>query len=347
MKGIAHFVTGVAIATFFPEMVQGAIQNLSFGPVLGGIAGLLPDTLDFKLIRYFSRRDADIDPAQILDKAGLPDPQVIAERIVGAIEQAYRSERPIHLQLHTVRLGADLWRRWTVTLDLKNNQVIVSIGPAVTTDGKPLAGSEIHGLEPGKAQSPIRILPVYEAEFWIDIFSGPTLAFQRVGDGVEVIFLPWHRAWTHSLLMVLILGALGCLIAPVYGVVMALAVLAHIVEDQMGFMGSGLFFPLTRKRVRGLGWFSSGDGTANFLTVWIGLSLIGLNLDRFSQGPLLPVLPYLLGMIVAPVLLLLGLRKGGDRLQQHRTLRRGRTVFTSSTLVGEWLDGTDEMDVEL
>jgi hypothetical protein len=54
MKGIAHFVTGVAIATFFPEVVESAAQG-SLLPMLGGVAGILPDTLDFKFVRYLER----------------------------------------------------------------------------------------------------------------------------------------------------------------------------------------------------------------------------------------------------------------------------------------------------
>ena len=65
MKGIAHFLTGVAVASFFPEIVYGASQNLSFGPVLGGIAGLLPDTIDFKVARYFAPLDDEIDYQRI------------------------------------------------------------------------------------------------------------------------------------------------------------------------------------------------------------------------------------------------------------------------------------------
>jgi hypothetical protein len=53
VKGIAHFITGIAIATFFPEVARaGALGSLL--PVLGGIAGILPDTLDFKFGRYLN-----------------------------------------------------------------------------------------------------------------------------------------------------------------------------------------------------------------------------------------------------------------------------------------------------
>jgi hypothetical protein len=57
MKGIAHFITGVALATFFPEVVQSGAQG-SLLPMLGGIAGILPDTLDFKFARYLFSSDA-------------------------------------------------------------------------------------------------------------------------------------------------------------------------------------------------------------------------------------------------------------------------------------------------
>ena len=63
MKGIAHFLTGVAIATCFPEVVQQAAGG-GLLPVLGGVAGILPDTLDFKFVRYFERYDLEIDPGQ-------------------------------------------------------------------------------------------------------------------------------------------------------------------------------------------------------------------------------------------------------------------------------------------
>ena len=78
MKGITHFVSGVAIATFFPYVVQ---QGASGGvlPVLGGIGGILPDTLDFKFARYFERYDDEIDP-----DADHPDPREIAERVAAA-----------------------------------------------------------------------------------------------------------------------------------------------------------------------------------------------------------------------------------------------------------------------
>jgi membrane-bound metal-dependent hydrolase YbcI (DUF457 family) len=302
MKGIAHFVTGVAVASFFPEILHSATQNLAFGPVLGGLAGLLPDTLDFKFVRYFERVDDEIDPAKITTGTGHPDPQAMAERIAVAINRAFESGQLVKIHLHTLKLGADLWRQYSVAFGLVRREVVVCIGPVVTTGQRPFPGSDIPALGPGQARVQAPILPTYDRETVIDIFSGPSLALERVGDAIRVTFLPWHRAWTHSLFLVLMLGAVGFWFSPAYGLAMSLAVLAHILQDQMGFMGTNLLFPITRRRTMGWKLFRSGDAVPNFLTVWIGLALILLNLDRYSAAPLIPVLPYLLIVVVLPSL---------------------------------------------
>jgi hypothetical protein len=330
LKGIAHFLTGVAIATFFPEVVHAASQTLSFGPLLGGFAGLLPDTLDFKFVRYFERLDDEIDPAKLTDPAGHPDPQAMAEAIAAAMNRAYEAGKRVKVHLHTLRLGADLWRQYSVAFDLDRNQVMVRIGPVVTTGQVPYAGSEPSSRALGRAQVTACILHTYDAEMTIDIFSGPSLAFdkagslpipatlggasrgaapaqERGGDAIQVTFLPWHRSWTHSAAMILLLGATGWILAPVYGLVMALAALAHVLEDQLGFMGSNLFFPFSRKRIMGLKLIRSGAPVPNFLAVWISLAVIVLNLDRFSGAPSIPVLPYVLAVIAVPCLAFLGL----------------------------------------
>ena len=317
MKGIAHFITGVAVATFFPEVVHTAAQNLAFGLVLGGLAGLLPDTLDFKFVRYFERLDDEIDPAKITTEAGHPDPQAIAERIAAAMDRAHEGDRRVKVHLHTLKLGADLWRQYSLAFDLEHNEVVVRLGPVVTTGQVPFAGSEVPGLEPGRARVAAPILHTYDAEVTIDIFSGPSLAFEKADDAVRVTFLPWHRAWTHSLFLVLLLGVVGWMIEPVYGLVMALAALAHILEDQMGFMGTNFLFPLTRRRTLGWKWFRSGDAIPNTMTVWVCLAVILLNLDRFSAAPQLPVAPYLLVVIVLPCLLALALWAWTNRPATH------------------------------
>jgi len=127
--------------------------------------------------------------------------------------------------------------------------------------------------------------------------------------------------------------------------VMALAVLSHIVTDQMGFMGSNLLFPFTKRRTTGWRLFRSGDAIPNFLSVWICMAIIMLNLDRFSKAPILPPLPYLLLMIVLPCLLFLGLRACSDLKRLHHAGKaqiKARPAVLASV---EALDESAEADL--
>ena len=67
MKGLTHFMSGVALSTFFAPAVSMAAKSdspeaaASFILVLGGLYGLMPDTLDFKVGQYFSLPDSEVD----------------------------------------------------------------------------------------------------------------------------------------------------------------------------------------------------------------------------------------------------------------------------------------------
>jgi hypothetical protein len=142
-----------------------------------------------------------------------------------------------------------------------------------------------------------------------------------------------------------LLGLAGLLIGPAYGLVMALAALAHIVEDQMGFMGSNFFFPLTKGRTMGWRLFRSGDAVPNFLTVWVSLAVILLNLDRFSAEPLIPVAPYLLVVIILPCLVVLGLWAWKAWTQGQRAAHPPARQPAVALAAVEALDETTELDL--
>ena len=345
MKGIAHFATGIAVASFFPEVVRGAAQIPSFAPLVGGFAALLPDTLDFKFIRYFYGFDEEIDPAKLMTDDGYPDPQIIANRVAAAMNLCYETGKRVKIHLHTLRLGADLWRQYSVAFDVAHRQVIARIGPVVTTGQVPYPDSTIPGLEPGQAPVNADILHTYDAETKVDILSGPSMSFQKAGDAIEVTFMPWHRIWTHSWVMVLLVAGVGALFAPVYGLVMALAALSHILGDQLGSMGCNLFFPLTRKRLPGLGLMRSGDALPNFLTVWISLAVILLNLDRFSDAPIFSPWPFVLAVMVVPCLLFLGVGVWNNRRMQIRATEALPAITPSAMAAVEALDEVDEVDI--
>jgi membrane-bound metal-dependent hydrolase YbcI (DUF457 family) len=170
----------------------------------------------------------------------------------------------------------------------------------------------------------------YDAEVKIDIFSGPSFRFERKGDAIAIAFLPWHRAWSHSLTVAIGLGVIvGLLWGWLAGVVVALGYAVHVLEDQLGAMGSNLLWPLTRIRAPGLNLIRSGDAIPNFLTVWTACALTLFNLDRFADAPRLPVMPYLLGMVALPFVALVSAYVAGRRRERPRpveTLRQADLV---------------------
>ena len=332
MKGIAHFVTGVAIATCFPEVVRQAAGG-GLLPVLGGVAGILPDTLDFKFVRYLERYDLEIDPGPE------PDAGEIAERVTGTMRRAYETGKPQNVMLHTIRLGADLWRRYTIRFDQAHDAVAVRIGPIVNTSQVPLPGSELPPLSSppmGGMKASVKIgvptAPTYDEETQIDIFSGPSFKFERRGDRLQVHFLDWHRRWSHSLTLAAALGLVGGLILGKWaGLVIGLGFVGHVLEDQLGFMGSNLFYPFSRRRSRGAQLLHSGDAVPNLLTVWTAVALILFNLDRFSaQSRLDP--RWFLGLAVALPVLVLG---GVYQWQRRRERGRAKEALQQGDIVAE------------
>lgn len=320
MKGFTHFISGVAVATFFPEAVYLAQDKLSMILVLGGIFGILPDTLDFKLARFFELADFEIDP-----DPDHPDPQAMAETVAAAIDRAHESGETTSVQFHTVKLGADLWRQYAIFFDTTDGEVLVRMGPVVTTSQVPFPDSEMDVPE-GRARTQARLVQTYDAETKVDIFSGPSFEFAPApkDDAVEIIFLPWHRRWSHSFTLSALLGvalfllgtALGWLGNPgdslaalgfgaLCGLIAGLASAVHVLEDQLGHMGSNLLYPFTKKRTSGLKLVRSGDAIPNFLTVWTSLVLILFNLDRFSGSPILDPISYFATVLVIPAALLL------------------------------------------
>jgi membrane-bound metal-dependent hydrolase YbcI (DUF457 family) len=320
MKGISHFITGVAIATFFPEVVRaGGVGSLL--PVLGGIGGILPDTIDFKFARYWEKFDVEIDPGRE------PDAEKIADALVVAMRQAYETGKDVNLVTHTIRVGADLWREYAIRFISDSEEIAVRIGPLVNTGQVPLAGSEPEGAVEVRRKVGVPVQNTYSEEYKVNIFSGPTFRFAREGDQVRVHFLDWHHRWTHSLLLAVALGAvMGLLVGLLTsnwtsagwgGLVTGLGFMGHVLEDQMGHMGSNLFWPLTRKRIPGPGLIHASDAIPNFLTVWTSVAMILFNLDRFSGVARLLPSSYLLVVVGVPWLVLGGLYVLGKSRRVH------------------------------
>ncbi len=277
MKGIAHFAVGVATASCFPIAVKAATQDNPLYFVLGGIAGLLADTIDFKFYRFLYRHDMEVvpDPMAV-------EPQLIADAIALSVAKAFDQQKPIRIKLNTVRCGADLWRRYTLLFDHAAQEIVVTLGPMVDTGGNPTGKPLPDTGKTAHAPLPCRIVLDYQAATNVDIFDGPL--FQMVptsNDAVIPEFIPWHRQWSHSATLALLTGVGAWLIWGMWaGIVAACAYAMHIAADQLGFMGSNLFWPLTRKRTEGLKLSHSGKAWPNILAIWLACLVIYWNLAR-------------------------------------------------------------------
>ena len=285
MKNIAHFATGLALASFVPGVMQQAAQG-SLLIALGGACAMLPDVLDFRLARYLIHVNANIRPDSVQ-----PDAQQIAEQIASQVQMLGHGNDSRVVQLHPRRRSAAEWVTYSVAFDIPHGDVVVCLdeGGAV---GRVHAGPLDHSFEG----------PVH-----VDELGGPALRFCSENGSLHMEFLPWHRQWTHSLFLALLLGLVcAWLIEPRAGMVAVLGYSAHILADVGGHMGSNLFSPFTRKRSKGLGLYHSVDAIPNVVTVWVSLTLLLLNMDRIQASPIISLGPYLAFAVALPACVLLG-----------------------------------------
>jgi hypothetical protein len=266
-----------------PGVVEAALDG-SLLIALGGAAAMLPDWLDFRFARFLERRDADIAPDAVIDDAA--NATRIAEALAAQIHAA-RGTGPRVVQLHPRRLGAARWMVYSARLDPAAGAVVVNMGDA-------------------SASAPCGAIDhTYDGVFDVGELGGPSVRFVRDdGLGAGVVrseFLPWHRTWSHSLPLALCVGLFAALCwGWLAGVAAALGFATHVLEDQLGHLGSNLFWPLTRKRGGGLKLMHSVDAIPNMLTVWLALAILLINLDRANAVQQINVVAFVLLGMVAP-----------------------------------------------
>ena len=302
MKGIVHFVVGVAAASFVPGVVSEAAGGDATLFVMGGVFGLLPDTLDFKVWRYLYAHQVEIAP-----DSECPDARRIAKELVNTVREVWSTGQPQNVKLNTIRRGANRWHQYHLRFDVAAQRLEVTCGPDVGTDRVPV--DDDNGAR-GRAtmRLPCAIGVDYLAVTTIDIFDGPTFRFTRQDERnrVEVGFLPWHRQWSHSLPV----GAvMACVAWAVLGIRAAMVVMVahslHVLLDQLGYMGSNILFPFTKMRVAGMRWVHSGDVLPNFAAVWVSVMVLFWNLwvqgstDSYS----LSLMHYTAAWVMSPIVL--------------------------------------------
>ncbi len=297
MKGFAHFLAGLTTATFVVVIANAyyghnliadaIVQNKALILILGGIFGILPDTIDFRFAKYLQRHDYEVD----MDEWDL-DPKKVVNTLARAINQASEENREVNVMLHTVKISSDQWRQYNVQFDTENNKVICDIGPIISGfEKRPYITTY---LPKEKAHAEASFKPKlnygYDAVTHVDILSGPDFSFFPEKDGsVRADFIPWHRRWGHSITMGILLAPIGFML---YGFtplgwtafwIIMLGYWSHILTDHFGLMGSNMFPPFTTRRVPGFKVTRSMSPLANIFTNYSNILLIIFNMNAWSK----------------------------------------------------------------
>lgn len=314
MKGLTHFISGVAASSFFAPAVKMAATTragvegaeASFILLLGGLYGIMPDTLDFKLGQFFSVAEVhvDCDPDN-------PNAEIMAKQIGQAMEKAYVEQRTVKVQLYPMRLGNNLWRQYVIKFDGETNEVVVVLNEIVSTSQVSFPGTEPTQNRVGRYKLQHgKILETHGRPSVVDIMSGPQYGFAPKGENVLIEFLPWHRTWSHSYVLGLMLSLPWFLIAYwfhfnhwyLYGLIAFLGFATHITEDLTGHMGGSLIWPFVKQRTDGLALFKASDPRANFTVDYMALVIIIYNLDRFTTHLItMPAVWYFLLFLILPI----------------------------------------------
>ncbi|MBI3272920.1 MAG: metal-dependent hydrolase [Planctomycetes bacterium] len=343
MKGITHFMSGIAVASCFPSAVRSAVDANTFLLPLGGVFGIMPDTLDFRFARYFWKHEHVVR----LTEEDL-DPAAAAQGVAAAIDQAFKEKRPVTLRLDTVRVSVNYYRTYNIFIDSDAREVTAVIGPLKTMgqifsrfDYAPSEASrrkeiEEHGLVPtlvriistapclpgtlppetrvATARFQAEVRNTYYQETEVGVFHGPDFEFVPEGDRVRIDFIPWHRRWTHAFTTGLVMAPVGFAVCAGWGalarsdwrafanplactaaIIATLAFWTHVIEDQIGYLGSNLFPPFTKKRSQGLKWVTSASPMPNVITNYLAILTVLWNLNAFAAQPVFHM-PWASGM---------------------------------------------------
>lgn len=270
MKGITHFSVGLALAALYEPSLAMAESGNPLLMLAGGFAGILPDTVDFKFVRYFCRYDVEVVPDP-LD----PDPAVIAGAFSSAVLSALKDEGGVCIKFHTMRVSADRWRKYNLKVG-PGRQITVNTGMIVDGGGNIMDEA---AARKAVAELPCEVVMDYLYDVEVSFLEGPTLLLQKSGSCVKSTFIHWHRQWSHSLAgsvcFALAAAAAGGHHA---GLVVFAGMCSHILLDSAGYMGCSVYYPFNRRRIRGLKWIHSSEYWMNFAVVWLSLVLVLIKL---------------------------------------------------------------------
>ncbi|MEM0085957.1 MAG: metal-dependent hydrolase [Zestosphaera sp.] len=294
IEGVVKAVTthSEELTEFVVEDDSGEIRVVAKYEDCQRLKEIIGDELSVGMrVRVPGYMDVDAEGNPYWNVADAPHPNYIAGLVAKAIDLAYETGKRVTVKIYNIRMPGDVYRRFLIHYDSSNKKIRVLMGPLVSTGGLPVENTGVPYYRAlGEASTKHPFKKVYPRPTIIDAFSGPEIGFVKNSEEgvVEEEFIPWHRGFTHSftagfifsIFLIPILLFLG------YGNYLYLTLAAmlgywmHVIEDQMGMMGSVLLPPITKKRVPGLMIGPRMPAAMNFATNWAMISLIMWNLNR-------------------------------------------------------------------
>jgi membrane-bound metal-dependent hydrolase YbcI (DUF457 family) len=286
----------------------------------------------------------------------------MAEQIARAVDEAYETGRYIKVQLYPMRVGVDLWRQYVVKFDGDANEVVVVINEIVTTSQVSYPGTEPGENRIGRCRVKGKLLEAHGRPSVVDIMSGPMFGFKKVGEQIEVEFLPWHRTWSHSYVLGFILSSVVGLLASLivgwglgwlYGLIAFFGFSIHITEDLTGHMGGSLLWPFQKGRTNGLCLCKASNPHANFQVDYACVAVILFNMNRFSPRPFFSLgsWQYFLYVLVIPLVIYYAVNRyvgeiGGERKRKPGEISAERVLAEQQAgLNEEMLDDAEEATI--
>jgi membrane-bound metal-dependent hydrolase YbcI (DUF457 family) len=264
MKGITHFCTGIAVASCFPYAIEIASLGNPICFIIAGIMSLIPDTIDFKLLCFLKHIDCRIVPEHENF-----NPQLIADEIANFVELSHETNRRKDLRLCSIRSSPDKWFEYSVTF--KGQQIIVQ------------ENGNKQESKRGVASAALPFHCKYESTMTATIFVGPTITMTPKAHHTQVDFIDWHRGCTHSFMMAIVLSIIAAIVFnTTVGIIAFTAYSSHILLDQIGHMGSSIFWPFNKRKINGCSMCHSDSRFANIFTVTLSILIIFANSFYFQ-----------------------------------------------------------------
>jgi membrane-bound metal-dependent hydrolase YbcI (DUF457 family) len=264
MKGITHFCAGIAVASCFPYAIETASSGNPICFIIAGIMAAVPDTIDFKFLCFVKFVDYRIIP-----EYENFDPDFIAEKVAEAAHQCHLTNKKKRIRLCSVRTSAEDWFEYSISF--RGNEIIVK------------ENSDKKSPKKGTAKCLLPFHCSYDATTTATIFVGPTITLTPEEGYTQVDFIDWHRGFSHSFAMAIVLSVLiSIFINTTVGIIALAAYGSHILLDQFGHMGSAILWPFKKTKISGCSLCHSSSRFANIFTVAVSTLIVFANIFYFQ-----------------------------------------------------------------